>query len=156
MWTRGQYWTCRAFRQFFVRWIFIQRQLSDKLCSRVLCDNVFNSFNSLSLTTSQSKRTIFLQTVIDLTVVSLFIGLCQSIDNSLHIISVIIPLFNYFNKTLDQRLVSCLNHNCKYLLVLCNWQLSIHCSINAHSPLFLLASSCLHKPTVDWPLPMYC
>ena len=70
----------------------------------------------MALTTNKRKRTNLDQTVIDLTVASRFVGLCQSIDNFHRDISVIIPLLNHFNKTLDQHLVSCLNHISKTLV----------------------------------------
>ena len=87
---------------------------------------------------------------------SLLIGYCQSINTSLCYIAVKIPFINCSNKTLDQLSISCLKHNRKHILVLCNWQLLIHCSINKYSPLLFLSSSCSHQQTLDRPLSISC
>ena len=98
--------------------------------SCVLCDNVFNLYKLWTLTIGQSKQAILIINSVNSTFVSLFIGCCQSINTSLYYTAVQISVINCSNKALGHLSISCLKHSSKHLLVLCNWLLPIHCSIN--------------------------
>jgi len=98
--------------------------------SCVLCDNVFNLYKLWTLTIGQSKQAILIINSVNSTSVSLFIGCCQSIKTSLYYTAVQISVINCSNKALGHLSISCLKHSSKHLLVLCNWLLPIHCSIN--------------------------
>ena len=114
--TRVQHLTLRPFCSSVVHWQSVKVNCQTNFSVIILCEHVIKLLNSWTLTTNQRKRTKLHQTVIDLTVASRFINLCQSIDKFLRDILVIIPLLNRFNKTLDQHLVFCLNHISKTIV----------------------------------------
>ena len=125
MWTRGQEWTWRAFRQSFVRWIFIQRQLSDKLCSLEFFVTTCLICIICGLWQSVKANKLYCSLIQLIPQLWVYWTAIANQSTRHYYIAVKIPFINCSNKTLDQLSIYCLIHHRKQFLVLCNWQLQL-------------------------------